>query len=130
MKPELIYLASPYTHADAEVRRRRYEAAMYASAIIAEYFNVFSPIVHSAPLELVCGLQLPHDEWLRRDLPFMEIATRCVVLKLPGWEKSTGVMWEIQWFGLRDIPITLVSPEGLAELIAEAEQQQGANNAE
>ena len=86
---------------------------------------MFSPIVHSAPLELFYEVDLPHEEWMRRNLPFMEIATRAITLTLDGWKESKGVQWEIKWFKERGIPNHQYSLERLMELHEEAESGVG-----
>ncbi len=55
----MIYLASPYTHADPAVRQRRFEAACRTSAVlICRGQTVFSPIAHS---HAICAYGVPLD---------------------------------------------------------------------
>ena len=47
----LIYVASPYSHADARVREQRFDAACRAAAaLMRDGQRVFSPVAHSAPI--------------------------------------------------------------------------------
>lgn len=47
----MIYLASPYSHADPAVQRHRYKEAQRATAeMMIEGRVVFSPIAHSHPI--------------------------------------------------------------------------------
>jgi nucleoside 2-deoxyribosyltransferase len=91
----MIYLASPYSHADPAVREARYQAACRATAVLLKaVFVVFSPIVHSHPLvefELPTGW----DFWERIDRAYLARCDEVVVLMLDGWRESTGVRPEI-----------------------------------
>jgi hypothetical protein len=51
MQDDLVYLASPYTHADKAVMEDRFRAACrYAACLMRRGINVFSPIAHSHPI--------------------------------------------------------------------------------
>jgi hypothetical protein len=92
----IYYLASPYTHKDEDVRERRYNAACRATAeLIRRGFIVISPIVHSHPLTKY-GLPGDWNYWEKVD---REIISRCdcvLVLALPGWDESKGVLAELK----------------------------------
>lgn len=108
----MIYLASPYSHDDAHVRRRRFDAACRAVARLMERDGepVFSPIAHSHPVE--AHMAEVHDTawWLRMDAPFLQVCDRLVILTLPGWDISRGVALERQFFeGLRR-PVSFMEP--------------------
>ena len=100
--PALWYLASPYSNyegGDAGGRELAWLHAAEATALLTRAgVPVFSPIVHSHPLATVCGLDLTHVEWLAADLPFMDAAKGCIVLRLPGWDDSAGVTFEMRYF--------------------------------
>jgi len=83
----MIYLASPYTHADPAVQQKRFEdAARAAATILREGRLVFSPIVHGHPIE-------------RCD--------KLVVLKLPGWSESRGIKAEVDIAARHHKPVEL-----------------------
>lgn len=91
----MIYLCSPYTHVDAEVRQRRFEGACQAAAaLIRQGKTVFSPIAHS---HAICRYGLPLDWrfWERHDRRYLEACDEVVVLTLDGWRESVGVQAEI-----------------------------------
>ena len=92
----MIYLASPYSHRDAAVRRRRFRAACRAAAaMLAKGLMVYSPIVHSTPIA-ACGLDdMDHDFWMHVDRPYLEWCHMVMVLTLDGWRDSRGVNAEI-----------------------------------
>ena len=92
----MIYLASPYSHPDPNLREQRFEGACYAAAeLLREGYHVFSPIAHT---HLIAKFGLPTN-WSFWERYCREQIVRCdeiVVLKLDGWESSVGVQAEIQ----------------------------------
>ena len=94
----MIYLASPYNHADPAVREERYLSACRAAAkLMANELNVFSPIAHSHPIAVHGGLDaVDHDFWMRRDLPILRRCNAIMVLCLDGWEQSRGIRCELE----------------------------------
>jgi nucleoside 2-deoxyribosyltransferase len=91
----VIYLASPYSHADPAVREERYHAACRATAALLKAgFVVFSPIVHSHPL-VAFALPTGWDFWEPIDRAYLARCDEVVVLMLDGWRESTGVRAEI-----------------------------------
>lgn len=91
---KLVYLASPYSHRDAEVQQARFLHAAKASAWLIRNFpdeNVFSPIVHSHILHKDAGLGGNWDFWKRIDTDFLERSDELMVLCIPGWDESVGI---------------------------------------
>ena len=91
-----IYLASPYTHPDLDVRRHRYyEALDYAIGCTQKGEVIFSPIVHSYPMEE----SIPGDwrTWEKIDKVFLDVCEKVRVLQIEGWDKSVGVSAEIEY---------------------------------
>ena len=92
----MIYLASPYTHANPSVREQRYQAACRATAALIRAGQVvFSPIVHSHPL-VAFGLAGTWETWERIDRAFLERCDEVAVLMLDGWDQSVGVRAELR----------------------------------
>ena len=104
----MIYVASPYSHPDANVRQQRFEAACRAAAgMIRAGHAVFSPISHSCP---ICSHgNLPEDwaYWEHVDRELLAKCDRMVVLALPGWHESPGVRAEIEIARELSKPISL-----------------------
>jgi nucleoside 2-deoxyribosyltransferase len=95
MNDGLIYLASPYTHADPAVREQRFRAACQAAAfLMGKGMHIFSPIAHTHP---IAEFGLPKDWafWQQYDRVFLQACSRLLVLTLKGWQQSTGVQAEI-----------------------------------
>jgi len=111
----MIYLASPYSHPDAAVVERRFEAACQAAAaLIRQGKTVFSPIAHS---HSICRYGLPGDWrfWQRQDLEYLDACDEVVVLKLEGWQESRGVQAEIAAARALGKPVSFLSFGGQAE---------------
>jgi len=106
----IVYLASPYTHRDVNLRVRRAVAACQAAAEIMikrPNVSVFSPIAHTHPIGAwVPETQNTHAFWMEQDEAFLCRAAELIVLKLDGWEASKGVQQEIAYAKEHDIPIS------------------------
>jgi Domain of unknown function (DUF1937) len=98
----IIYLACPYTHPVGAIRKQRFELATKAAAsLIVRDYIVYSPITMTHPLDLVLSEKnqtLGSDFWVKFDEAFMEICSEMIVLILPGWQDSSGIKREIQYF--------------------------------
>ncbi len=91
----MIYLASPYTHANPIIREQRFRAACRATAaLIKAGAVVFSPIAHSHALA-EHGLPTDWRFWERFDRAYLARCDQLVVLMLEGWKASVGVQAEI-----------------------------------
>jgi nucleoside 2-deoxyribosyltransferase len=104
----MIYLASPYSDNDAEVRERRFEAVCRAAAkLIHSGKSVYAPIAHTHP---ICRYGLPGDWqfWQHHDRKYIEICDEVVVLMLDGWDKSEGVQAEISIAREMGKPVTFI----------------------
>ena len=92
----MIYLASPYSHANPSIHEQRYQAACRATAaLIGAGQVVFSPVVHSHPL-VAFGLPTAWAAWEQIDRAFLERCDELAVLMLDGWDQSIGVRAELQ----------------------------------
>ena len=108
--PTLIYLASPFAHPSAAVREARLEAVRHVCGkMIDEGRIVLSPLVYAGELAQR-GFHAPQG-WYAWDLQFLARADELVVLQLPGWEHSKGVLVEIAAAQARNLPIRLMPLE-------------------
>jgi hypothetical protein len=106
----LHYLASPYTHKDPEVVQCRYwQAATKTGELMMRGLHVFSPVVHSHPLDGILGKQ-SHDFWLDQDFAVLRHCSKMLVLRLIGWEQSHGVAQEILFAKKHGIPVEFIDP--------------------
>lgn len=98
----MIYLASPYSDPDSNVRFERYRAACIKTAqLMKEGLLVFSPIAHSHNVALfgaMYGHALPLDfeYWQKWAFEMLLGCDAFMVLRLPGWQESKGVMAELE----------------------------------
>lgn len=111
MRTELIYLACPYTHKERYVRVARWIAVNHIAArMMAAGEYVFSPISHTHPIAEASDGKLPvgWDYWEKFDRQYLSIVKKIVVLRLPGWDKSTGVQAEIKIGEEMGIPVEYI----------------------
>ena len=113
--PPLIYLASPYSHSDAEVMAKRLEQITAFTAAHLEQPNggmVYAPVVYTAHLAPHCT---PSQGWYYAGLQMLARCDRLVVVKMDGWEQSLGVQLEIAFALGRGIRVDYVDPEWLID---------------
>ena len=107
---KLVYIASPYTHADEDVRLSRFAAVRDYTAHLMQHMMStgvvpFSPIVHCHEIALVNDLPKGYDYWLTVDKTFLRHADELWVLMLDGWQQSKGVKAEIAFAESILIPV-------------------------
>lgn len=94
MKP--LYLASPYSHVDAQVRAERFQEAVDAAAFLMRRGQVvYSPIVHNHPLAVAHDLPTGWDYWKRFDEAMLACCGQVFVLMIEGWHASHGIAAEV-----------------------------------
>lgn len=93
---QLVYLASPYSDTDWQVRLNRFECACKAAAkLMSDGVFIYSPIAHTHPIALAGSLPPDFDFWAAYDRAILQCCKRMIVLRLPGWEQSKGVSAEL-----------------------------------
>ena len=99
MTQRKISLAAPYSHESAKVRDKRAAAIRKAHAqLIAGGHLVYSPICHTHAMATDPRLKMPTDYqfWQASCEWFISMCDILLVLQLPGWHKSVGVLAEIE----------------------------------
>ena len=92
----LVYLATPYSHPDAEVREHRFrEVNRVAGDMMRRGEHVFSPISHTHPIALAGDLPKGWDFWEQYDREMIAACSELWVLTMDGWKESRGVTAEI-----------------------------------
>lgn len=109
----MIYLASPYSHANPQVVATRVQQTrMCFVNLLAAQRHVFSPILlcHEASILY----ELPGDAayWQAMNEDFLSRMDEMYVLTLPGWQESKGIKMEIDFAEARLIPITYINVKG------------------
>jgi hypothetical protein len=110
-KKAIIYLGCPYTDEDPIIRRHRFELATAAAAtLVRRGLVVFSPITMTHPIDVALAgdKTLGSDFWAEFDETFMEKCSELVVLQIEGWERSSGIRREIEFFSQADKPISFM----------------------
>lgn len=105
----MIYIASPYSHPDPQVRQARFLAALrYTNEIIREGEIAFSAIAYGHPF--ACYVAAPTDflSWRALNHHMIALSQQVHVLTLDGWEESAGVKDEILYANEIDKPIVFV----------------------
>ena len=111
----MIYLASPYSHEDSDVREGRFAAVCAVAAdLMAQGIVVFSPIAHKHPIAEFGNLDaLDADFWLKFDKEFLLRSEVLWILQLEGWDESYGICQEIEFATEHNIPVGYLDPETL-----------------
>lgn len=114
IEKKLTYLCSPYSHEDQFIRLERFHAVCRCAGILMEkgYF-VFSPISHTHPIAIINGLPTGWDFWEKYDRAILECCKEVLVLDIPGWMESKGVLGEIKIARELGIPVRLVAEDGV-----------------
>ena len=109
----MIYLASPYSDSDPEVREQRFEKVCQAAAgLVRAGHIVFSPIAHGHSISKF-GLPTGWKDWEKSDRAFLVRCDEVAVLTLDGWDESEGVREEIRIAKEIEKPVQYVSPSNL-----------------
>lgn len=91
----MIYLASPYTHADPAVQEARFTHALQATAeLLKQKRWVYSPIVHCHSLALAHKLPGDFSFWKEYNFAMILKADLFMILRIEGYLDSKGVAAE------------------------------------
>ncbi len=108
----IIYLAVPYANDYEAVREYRYESVTKVASILMRSGKVvYSPITHNHPIATKHSLPKGWDYWKTFDIAFLSVANEFYVLRLEGWEVSTGVAAETEIARDLGIAVTYLDPE-------------------
>jgi hypothetical protein len=114
MKKIDAYLAVPYTHPDPAVQEWRFERVTEMTAILigeGRFKSIYSPITHSHPIDKHLARYADHEFWVEEfDMPFLLNSANLIILRLPGWDRSTGVRMEMDRAKQEGIPIWFLDP--------------------
>jgi hypothetical protein len=110
----VVYLACPYTDPDPAVRKVRFDVATAVAAdLIRAGRIVYSPITMTHPIDKVlagASNTLGSDYWVAFDEAFMEMCSEMIVVRLDGWDRSSGIRREIAYFTEQKKPIRYMDP--------------------
>ncbi len=108
---EIVYLASPYSHPDPAIHEQRFRVICRVSArLMAAGEIIFSPIAHTHPIALAGKLPTGWDFWKKYDHAMLEASKKIVVVRMDGWDKSKGVIGEIEEMIRQGKPVEYIDP--------------------
>ncbi len=95
-KPTFVYLASPYSDPDPEVRQRRHDAVFAAvRRLRTPKMIIFSPIVASHPYAMVDGPGT-WETWEAEDRLALLSRDELWIYQIKGWYESEGIQAEVE----------------------------------
>jgi hypothetical protein len=105
------YLATPYSKYPHGLEAAFRLAVEQRGLLLKAGVPVFSPIIHSHPVAMQCGLD-PHDHsiWLPSEAPILAAACGLINLAAESWKISFGMMMEREDFQKRGLPIVYMTP--------------------
>lgn len=129
-RPVRVYLACPYSSRYKAWLNVRFALANLACLTLIKLGHVrgaagslqtnvavFSPITHSHTLDLLEPEEKhEHDFWLGQDVQFFDWTDIVIVLKLPGFEESFGVLWEINLAETRQKEVIYLTIDDIYQL--------------
>lgn len=106
---ELIFISSPYTHKDTQITEDRViMVSKFSAKLVSEGYVAISPIVYGHTLLKFHDMPSDWQFWKNYCETFILKCDKVIVLKLDGWEDSTGVKGEIEFAKLHNIPVEYV----------------------
>lgn len=115
------YLATPYSAHPLGPNAAYRQACEQAALLIKAGVSVFSPIAHSHQIAKVGGIDpFSHEVWLPIDEPMMDAAIGMIQCRLPGWNTSRGMDYEIDRFAGAGKPIVVMEPGEVPALLLPA----------
>ena len=119
--PGAIYLAAPYKAQEPAVERARVQAVKHVSdRLIGQGQVIFSPLEYTEAMQQR-GI-IPPQGWYLFDLAMLRGCIKLLVLALPGWRESQGVIMETTVAKALGIPVAIMTVED-AELPRDLERQ-------
>jgi hypothetical protein len=115
---KLVYLATPYSHAEASVREKRFHAVSRCAGwlMLNKNVYVFSPIsmTHQMWLEMqnMPGAGFEWQFWANFDEFMVDKCREFWIYCAEGWEKSVGVTAERKIADKYEIVVRYVTEDG------------------
>lgn len=109
MLSKVVYVASPYNHPDDDYRYLNFlKVSKYSARMIANGHVVISPIAYGHPLLSYSEMPYDFEFWSNFCLSILNKCDELHVLTLDGWDKSRGVLEEIEYAKKMGIEIKYV----------------------
>jgi len=95
---ELVYLASPYSHQDSNIREERFQLACeYAARLFMHGFLCLSPIAHTHPIAKHIHGDHSWSMWAEFDIRLIDICDSVCFAMIDGWKTSIGMQEEYKY---------------------------------
>ncbi len=110
----LVYIATPYSHSDPDIRLSNFQRANKLAAWAMQKGHcVFSPISHSVPVAeyLPPELLLDFEWWMQMDLPILRKCDALFVYPPDAALTSRGVAREVEEAKALGIPVRYLTDE-------------------
>ncbi len=116
---KIEYLAIPYTDKSEKVRAFRAEVADYIwYTLLKQNRIIYSPISMGHFIATKYDMPTSWKFWSDIDREFIRHCRKVIVVTLPGWKESIGVMDEIKFATDNSIPVEYYDPtEAIEEMI-------------
>lgn len=108
---ELVYVATPFSDPDPIIRQNRYlDTYWFIREQTRKYPSnlYYSPIYYYYRIAQSIGARDDADFWWGHNKLMLDAASRMLVVKMAGWEKSKGVKAEIEYMTKLKKPIKYV----------------------
>lgn len=110
----LAYLATPYSKYSDGIEQAFVDACKLAGRLIQAGVHVYSPIAHCHPIAVHGGIDpLDQSLWLDLDSAMLHACRTLIVAHIDGWEQSSGIAHEVEFFVRRGRPIFDLDPKTL-----------------
>lgn len=111
-RTEYSYLASPYTGYTARGKELVYLANVHCAAKLAlAGMTVFSAIAYTHSIDVVMRGAVDSKFWYRYDYPFLTHMNMLLILKLPLYAQSEGILFERSFAFENNIPVTYIAAD-------------------
>jgi len=113
---EIEYLGLPYTHENKFMLHFRTEVSnLIAVELTKQGRIIFAPISAWHHIAMKYDLPINFEYWAKLDEEFIKISKKLLIIKLPGWEISSGVTLEISLADKYGVPIEYIDPTNYLE---------------
>jgi hypothetical protein len=113
---KLAYVAAPYSDADPEVVTRRMQLFYKADAyLMNQGYVTVSPLLKH-PVVLQEKTPSDWEYWQEYSETLLDACDIMIVIMLPGWESSKGVLGELKFCKENNIPVIFVSVGEFADV--------------
>lgn len=104
-----VYIASPYSHPEPLIREERYlRTSYYLMQCLRKGKWAYSPIVHCHELAKIWSMGKDAKTWKLYNFAMLSGAHTLEILRLDGWQHSSGIKDEYAEAERLNIPIIYV----------------------